>query len=91
MVIEIYLPDRFEGRWVVVEGSSAGIDNEYIANCVRSLRNDDRYKDATLEFLQDGDDCIIGVFCGREPPAEPKTGIRLPPEMFGVTHAPPTS
>lgn len=81
LLIEIYQPDRYEGRWVV-EHEGVGISLVYVKSCVAALRNDERYKGATLLFLEDGEDCVIGVFCGRNPPATPTKGTRLPPEMF---------
>ncbi len=81
VLIEIYQPDGYQGRWTVTNGD-LGTDVEYVTSCVNRLRSDDRYKDAKLQILEDGTDCVIGVFCGREPPAQPNSGQRLPLEMF---------
>lgn len=81
LMIEIYQPDRYDGRWVI-ENGELGLDLEYVQSCVRSLRNDARYRDARFQFLTDGEDCVIGVFCGREPPERWKSGTVLPSEMF---------
>ena len=81
LVIEIYRVDHSEGHWVI-ENGEIGLDLDYLRSCVRSIRADPRYPDARFQFLEDGDDCIFGVFCGLEPPATPKHGTVLPSELF---------
>lgn len=81
LLIEKYTPGKYEGRWVVTNGE-IGLDLNYLKSCVRSLRNDDRYRGATLQFIEDGEDIVIGAFCGFEPPSTIKRGVLIPPEMF---------
>jgi hypothetical protein len=81
VMVEVYQSDHYEGRWEIDNGD-VGMDLDYARSCVRSIRDDDRYLGAKLVFLQDGDNLVIGVFCGREPPGKPKSGNALPAEMF---------
>ena len=81
LVIEIYRVDHYEGRWVV-ENGEIGLDVDYLRSCVQSIRADGRYPGAKFQFLEDGDEFVMGVFCGLEPPATPKQGTLLPSELF---------
>jgi hypothetical protein len=84
LLIEIYHADHYEGRWEV-ENDEIGLDLNYLRSCVKSIRADVRYAGAKFQFLEDGDECVFGVFCGREPPVAPNRGTILPSELFDPT------
>ena len=80
LLVEIYRPGVYEGRWEMT--ADEGFDRDYGRDCVQKISTDDRYRGARLLFLEEEETLIIGVFCDCEPPAAPRRGTVLPPEMF---------
>lgn len=82
-LIELYTPDGFKGHW---EGSPSptrgGWDPADLPRLARRIRDTMGYADALIEYCEDGDTLVIGLFEEVEPPAKPKRGVRFVPDAF---------
>lgn len=81
--IEVYTGDGYQGRWESEPSeSSRGFGPQDIPRLARMIRNKLGFKDAILQYCDDGDTLVIGVFVGVEPPARPKQGRTIVPDAF---------
>lgn len=88
-IIELYSAGQYQGCW---EGTPSpdrgGWDAEDLPRLAQRIRDDTRYATATLQYAEDGDALLIGVFNDCQPPAKPKRGRELSPEVLAEPRQP---
>lgn len=81
--IELYTEEGYRGRWESSPGpASRGWDIDDLPGLARCVREELGFTAATLQYCEDGETLVIGVFDGVEPPGEPKRGRVIIPDVF---------
>ncbi len=81
--VEIYTTNGYQGCWEVTPSPDrGGWELADLPDFVRRIRGDMRYAYASLQYSEDGDALVIGVFDGVEPPDTPKRGQVIVPDTF---------
>lgn len=82
-LIEVYTADGYQGCWEGTPNPArGGWDADDLPRLAQRIREDMRYPSARLQYCEDGDALIIGVFDGVEPPKKPKRGRVIIPDVF---------
>lgn len=82
-LIELYTVDGYQGCWEGTPNPArGGWDLGDLPRLARRIREDMGYAGAILQYCEDGDALIIGVFDGTEPPDRPKKGRSIVPDVF---------
>jgi len=81
--IEIYDVSGYTGRWEgTPDPGRGGWDPNDLPALAKRIRENPRYRNATLHYCEEGRDLIIGVFDGVKPPSGPKKGQPFVPDTF---------
>lgn len=82
-VIELHTADGYQGCWDGTPNPSrGGWDTDDLPRLARRIRDDMRYASATLQYCEDGDTLVVGVFDGVDPPPKPRRGRMIMPDVF---------
>ena len=82
-LIELYTEEGYQGCWEGTPNPERGGWNPAdLPHLAKRIREDMGYADAFLQYCEDGETLVIGVFDGTDPPRQPRKGSSIVPDTF---------
>ena len=85
-IVELYDEDGYRGCWEPESDSHSYDESDLKWMVEQAVRGKLGFQDATLQFCEDGDDLIIGVFDNLPPPSQPRRGVVYTPSWISESN-----